>query len=56
MTNYKNIDEVIKYSFRYNIADLKEESEYKSNVKFYDDDKVTHLQFDYLIKIVKEWD
>ena len=30
--------------------------EYKSNVKFYDDDKVTHLQFDYLIKIVKEWE
>ncbi|ELP83527.1 Rho GDP-dissociation inhibitor, putative [Entamoeba invadens IP1] len=28
--------------------------EYKSNVKFFDDDKVTHLQFDYLIKIVKE--
>ncbi|BFU20926.1 Rho GDP exchange inhibitor, putative [Entamoeba histolytica HM-1:IMSS-B] len=30
--------------------------EYKSNVKFYDDDKVTHLQFDYLIKIAKDWD
>lgn len=30
--DYKNVDESIKYSFRYNIADLKEESEYKNNV------------------------
>ncbi|ELP89059.1 Rho GDP-dissociation inhibitor, putative [Entamoeba invadens IP1] len=28
--------------------------EYKSNVKFTDDDKQMYLQFDYLIKIVKE--
>ena len=29
--------------------------DYKSNVKFCDDDKVTHLQFDYLIRIAKDW-
>jgi len=31
--DYKNIDDTIKYSFRYNISDLKEESEYKNNVR-----------------------
>lgn len=29
--DYKNIDESIKYSFRYSISDLKEESDYKKN-------------------------
>ena len=29
--------------------------EYKSNIKFCDDDKNVHLQFDYLIKIAKDW-
>ena len=43
--DYKNIDDTIKYSFRYNIADLKEESEYKNNVRLLEE-----LESDLIVK------